>query len=70
MSPRNWVVRIQDILDAILEIKSFIHNMTFQEFLSDTKQSVRLNLILSLLEKLSLQFRKMSKICIRMCHGI
>lgn len=43
MSPRNWVVRIQDILDAILEIKSFIHNMTFQEFLSDTKQSVRLN---------------------------
>lgn len=70
MSPRNWVVRIQDILDAILEIKSFIHNMTFQEFMSDTKQSVRLNLILSLLEKLSLQFRKMSKICIRMCHGI
>lgn len=70
MSPRNWVVRIQDILDAILEIKSFIHNMTFQEFISDTKQSVRLNLILSLLEKLSLQFRKMSKICIRMCHGI
>ncbi len=70
MSPLNWVVRIQDILDAILEIKSFIHNMTFQEFISDTKQSVRLNLILSLLEKLSLQFRKMSKICIRMCHGI
>ncbi len=70
MSPLNWVVRIQDILDAILEIKSFIHNMTFQEFISDTKQSVRLNLILSLLEKLSLQFRKMSKICIQMCHGI
>jgi len=48
MSPRNWVVRIQDIIDAIHEIKSFINEMTFQEFISDKKtiRAVELNFII------------------------
>jgi uncharacterized protein with HEPN domain len=48
MSPRKWVVRIQDIIDAIHEIKSFINEMTFQEFVSDTKtiRAVELNFII------------------------
>mgnify|MGYP002079688067 CR=1 FL=1 len=48
MSPRNWKTRIQDILDAILEINSFVHAMTFQEFLSDTKtiRAVELNFVI------------------------
>jgi len=48
MSPRNWELKIQDILDAILEINSFIHAMTFQEFLSDTKtiRAVELNFVI------------------------
>ena len=48
MSPRNWEIRIQDILDAILEINSFVHAMTFQEFISDIKtiRAVELNFVI------------------------
>ncbi len=37
MSPRRWLDRIQDILDAIEEIQIFIKEMDFQSFESDSR---------------------------------
>lgn len=37
MSPRCWEERINDILNAIAEINSFVENMEFSEFQKDTK---------------------------------
>lgn len=47
MSPRDWVERIRDILDAINEIDIFTHGMDFDDFKADPKtmKAVELNLI-------------------------
>lgn len=47
MSPRDWKERIQDILEAIDEIRIFIAGMDFAEFSADVKtmKAVELNLI-------------------------
>ena len=37
MSPRAWEERIQDILAAIAEIKTFIAGLTRDQFLADAK---------------------------------
>jgi len=37
MSPRTWVERIIDILDAIAEIQTFMHGLDFDTFRSDPK---------------------------------
>ncbi len=37
MSPRIWQDRIQDILGAVAEIKSFIAGMSRDQFLNDAK---------------------------------
>jgi uncharacterized protein with HEPN domain/predicted nucleotidyltransferase len=37
MPPRNWKLRIQDILEAILEIENFTQGMTFKAFIEDQK---------------------------------
>ena len=35
MSPRRWEERIQDILDAISEIRIFVEAMKFTDFQND-----------------------------------
>lgn len=40
MSPRDWQVRLEDILDAIHNLQTYVQDMTFDEFAADTK-SVR-----------------------------
>ncbi len=37
MSPRRWHERVQDILDAIAEIQSFVAGMDFDRFRVDAK---------------------------------
>lgn len=37
MAPRDWQLRIQDILDAIAEIEDFTKGMTFDTFSTDKK---------------------------------
>ena len=37
MSPRDWKERIQDILDAIVEIRAFTRGMDFDTFRADAK---------------------------------
>ena len=37
MSLRDWKERVQDILDAITEIRAFTHGMDFQAFAKDAK---------------------------------
>jgi uncharacterized protein with HEPN domain len=37
MSPRSWKERIEDILEAIVEIQEFTRFMTFKEFREDPK---------------------------------
>jgi len=37
VSPRKWPRRIEDILDAIEEIQSFVRGMSFEDFRHDTK---------------------------------
>ena len=37
MSPRRWRERVQDILDAIAEIQSFVAGMDFDRFRDDAK---------------------------------
>lgn len=37
MSPRRWRDRVQDILDAIAEIQSFVAGMDFDQFRGDAK---------------------------------
>jgi uncharacterized protein with HEPN domain len=48
MSPRTWEAYIQDILDAIKEIFSFMDEMDFDTFRQDVKtiRAVELNLII------------------------
>jgi uncharacterized protein with HEPN domain len=47
MSPRPWQERIEDILDAIAEMESFVQGMQRADFLSDlkTQRAVELNFI-------------------------
>ena len=37
MSTRSWKDRIEDILDALAEIRSFASNVDFEDFLHDKK---------------------------------
>lgn len=37
MSPRKWEHRLQDIVDAIAEIHSFVGSLEFDQFRSDAK---------------------------------
>jgi uncharacterized protein with HEPN domain len=37
VSPRDWKERVEDILDAIAEIRAFIDGMDFQAFQKDVK---------------------------------
>lgn len=37
MSPRRWRERVQDILDAIAEIQTFVAGMGFDQFRTDAK---------------------------------
>ena len=37
MSPRNWLLRIEDILESIEDIENFISGMNFKEFEDDKK---------------------------------
>ena len=48
MSPRDWKDRIQDILEALAEIQSFVEDMRFEEFQEDVKtiRAVELELII------------------------
>lgn len=48
MSPRRWEERINDILNAIAEINSFVNSMEFSEFQRDTKtiRAIELNFII------------------------
>jgi uncharacterized protein with HEPN domain len=47
MSPRRWEERVQDILDAIAEIRTFVGVMEFTDFQNDIKtmRAVELNFI-------------------------
>lgn len=47
MSPRAWTERVQDILEAIVEIQAFTHDMDFSTFRTDVKtiKAVQLNFI-------------------------
>ena len=48
MSPRDWIDRIRDILDAIAEIQDFVQGMDFDSFCADarTLRAVELDLII------------------------
>lgn len=37
MPPRNWLIRLQDILEAIEKNKQYTRGMSFKKFLSDNK---------------------------------
>ncbi len=37
MSPRSWEERLEDILDAIANARSFIEGMSFEDFAEDKK---------------------------------
>jgi uncharacterized protein with HEPN domain len=37
MYPRGWQGRVQDILEAIENVRTFTEGMTFEEFVSDMK---------------------------------
>lgn len=37
MLPREWKLRIEDILEAIAKIQHYVHDMTFEAFRSDNK---------------------------------
>lgn len=37
MSPRNWTLRLEDIVLSITDVKKFTKNMTFDEFKADKK---------------------------------
>lgn len=37
MPPRDWKLRVEDILQAIAEIQSFTSSMSFEDFQADTK---------------------------------
>jgi uncharacterized protein with HEPN domain len=48
MSPRKWQNRIQDILDAIAETRTFVDGYTYERFRQDTKtiKAVGANLVI------------------------
>ena len=48
MSPRRWPERVQDILESIVEIQSFIQNVDFETFKTDVKtiKAVQLDFII------------------------
>ena len=48
MSTRGWTERVEDILDAIAEVDSFIAGMELETFRSDAKtvRAIELNLII------------------------
>ena len=35
MSPRDWRLRLEDILDAIRNTQAFVRGMTFADFAAD-----------------------------------
>ena len=37
MSPRDWPARVEDILEAIENSQSYVRDMTYEEFVTDTK---------------------------------
>jgi uncharacterized protein with HEPN domain len=37
MPPRDWHVRLEDILEAIAKIQSYIEGMSYEEFAADPK---------------------------------
>jgi len=37
MSPRKWPRRVEDILDAIEEIQSFVRGLSYEQFQNDAK---------------------------------
>ncbi|MBW2185935.1 MAG: DUF86 domain-containing protein [Deltaproteobacteria bacterium] len=37
MSPRDWLFRIQDIVDALTHIESYIRGMSYEQWLNDRK---------------------------------
>lgn len=37
MPPRNWLFRINDILDAISAVRKYVAGMTYEDFLEDRK---------------------------------
>jgi uncharacterized protein with HEPN domain len=37
MPPRDWRIRLEDILDAIDKIETYVVGMSFEEFSADTK---------------------------------
>ena len=48
MSPRDWRERIQDILDAIVEIQTFTRDMNYEAFRDDNRsvRAVEMNFII------------------------
>jgi uncharacterized protein with HEPN domain len=48
MSPRRWIERVKDILEAILEIQSFTQGMDFEAFQNDlrTIRAIELDFII------------------------
>ena len=48
MSPRDWLTRVDDILDAVAEIQGFTKGMSFEDFRGDAKtmRAVELDLII------------------------
>lgn len=37
MPPREWRLRVEDILDAIAKIERYVHGLTFDQFEADEK---------------------------------
>ena len=37
MPPRNWLFRINDILEAILAVEMYVTGMTYENFVADRK---------------------------------
>lgn len=48
MSPRSWRERIEDILEAIAEIREFTRSMSFEQFRDDPKtlKAVALDIVI------------------------
>ena len=37
MPPRNWLFRINDILDAVSTVRKYVAGMTYEDFVADRK---------------------------------
>ena len=37
MPPRNWLFRINDILDAVSAVETYVSDMTYEDFIVDRK---------------------------------